>query len=237
MKLQVNNISKQFASTTGTTLALQNVSFTVQTGDFVCIVGASGCGKSSLLNIISGLEKPTTGDVKVQGNIGLMFQEAALFPWLTVFDNVAFGLKMRNVPKLEQKETVKKYLQLMHLEHFSQHYPHQLSGGMKQRVALARTLVLNPDVLLMDEPFAALDALTREHLYTELQTIWQTTKTTIIFVTHNVREAACLGDRILVFSPRPGTIKAEVPVNLPRPRDINHPAVAQISQRVAELLK
>lgn len=237
MKLQVNNISKQFTHKRTQLSALDNVSFAVQPGEFVCLVGPSGCGKSSLLNLISGIEQPSAGNIIVEGKIGFMFQEAALFPWLKVKDNITFGLKMQGMPSVEQQPLLERYLQLIHLEEFADSYPHQLSGGMKQRVALARTLILQPDILLMDEPFAALDAQTRELLYSELQRILPATKTTVVFVTHNVREATCLGDRILVFSARPGKIKKEFKVMLPRPRDINNPAVAQFSSQVMAELK
>lgn len=237
MKLQVSKISKHFTHKRSLVTALDQVSFAVQPGEFVCLVGPSGCGKSSLLNLISGIEQPSAGSITVEGKIGFMFQEAALFPWLKIKDNIVFGLKMQGVSAIKQQPLLERYLQLVHLQVFADSYPHQLSGGMKQRVALARTLILEPDILLMDEPFAALDAQTRGLLYTELQQIWQHTKTTVVFVTHNVREAACLGDRIIVFSARPGKIKREFTVNLPRPRDINDPAVAQLSSQVMAELK
>lgn len=237
MKLQVSNISKQFAHQRSQLTVLDGVSFVAQPGEFICLVGPSGCGKSSILNLISGIDQPSSGSITVEGKIGFMFQEAALFPWLKVKDNITFGLKMQGLPSAAQQPLLERYLQLVHLEAFADSYPHQLSGGMKQRVALARTLILHPDILLMDEPFAALDAQTRELLYGELQQIWQQTKTTVVFVTHNVREAACLGDRIIVFSARPGKIKREFKVQLPRPRDINDPAVAQLSSQVMAELK
>lgn len=237
MTLQVSNISKQFWHKNSQLTALDQVSFTVQPGEFVCLVGPSGCGKSSLLNLISGIEQPSQGNVTVEGKIGFMFQEAALFPWLRVKDNITFGLKMQGASKAEQKKQVERYLRMVHLQAFADSYPHQLSGGMKQRVALARTLILDPDILLMDEPFAALDAQTRELLYGELQNIWQETKKTVVFVTHNVREAVCLGDRVIVFTARPGKIKKEFTIALPRPRDINDPALAQVSSQVMAELK
>lgn len=237
MKLQVSNISKQFTHKRTQLTALDQVSFTVQSGEFVCLVGPSGCGKSSVLNLISGIEQPSQGSITVEGKIGFMFQEAALFPWLKVKDNITFGLKMQGVSTATQQLLLERYLQLVHLQAFADSYPHQLSGGMKQRAALARTLILQPDILLMDEPFAALDAQTRELLYGELQQIWQHTKTTVVFVTHNVREATCLGDRIIVFTARPGKIKREFQVSLQRPRDINDPALAQLSSQVMAELK
>jgi NitT/TauT family transport system ATP-binding protein len=237
MRLQVNNINQQFVTQRGTTQAIDNVSFTAQPGEFVCLVGPSGCGKSTLLSLISGLEQPTSGNIKVEGKVGFMFQEAALFPWLKVKDNVAFGLKLRKLPKAEQDALVDKYLNMVHLSAFAEAYPHELSGGMKQRVALVRTLVLEPDILLMDEPFAALDAQTRELLYKELQDIWQLTKKTIIFVTHNVREAVCLGDRVIVFTARPGKIKREFKVDLPRPRDLGNFDLVRMSNDIMAELK
>ncbi len=237
MQLHVNNISKRFSDQSTKLTALQEVSFVAQPGEFICLLGPSGCGKSSLLNLISGIEQPSQGSIVVEGKIGFMFQEAALFPWLKVKDNIAFGLKMQDVSLTKQRELVERYLQMVHLTGFADSYPHQLSGGMKQRVALARTLILEPDILLMDEPFGALDAQTRELLYGELQQIWQQTKTTVIFVTHNVREAVCLGDRVIVFTARPGKIKQQFQISLPRPRNINDPALAQLSSEVMQALK
>ncbi|OGY87469.1 MAG: nitrate/sulfonate/bicarbonate ABC transporter ATP-binding protein [Candidatus Kerfeldbacteria bacterium RIFOXYA2_FULL_38_24] len=237
MRLQVKNISKKFKAKSNYVGALDQVSLDVKSGEFICLLGPSGCGKSTLLNLIAGLEAPDQGEIYSRGKIGLMFQEAALFPWLKVKDNVGFGLKMQKVHRPEIAEQVDKYLSMMHLSAFAEAYPHELSGGMKQRAALARTLILNPDLLLMDEPFAALDAQTRERLYGDLQKIWQETKKTIIFVTHNVREAVCLGDRVEVFTARPGKIKKEFKINLSRPRNLNDVAVAQISNEIMQELK
>jgi len=229
-KLAIDNVSKSFQSASGTVLALDHVSLQVDEGEFVCLVGASGCGKTTLLNIIAGLEKPDSGSVLADGRPVtspgrerlVMFQEPALFPWLDVFGNVLFGLKLKpNLTNKDRRDVAKYYLELVGLTRFERANIHELSGGMKQRVALARALAPNPRVLLMDEPFAALDALTREQLYGDLQRIWEERKKTIVFVTHNVREAACLGERVLLFSPHPGRIQAEFAVDLPRPRDIN----------------
>ncbi len=245
-KLNVENVSKAFKTRSGTVQALDNVSLQVGEGEFVCLVGASGCGKSTLLNIIAGLEKPDTGTVTADGLRVLepgrerlvMFQEAALFPWLDVLGNVLFGLKMKShLTNKDRREVARYYLELVGLSRFERSNIHELSGGMKQRVALARALAPNPRMLLMDEPFAALDALTREQLYGDLQQIWESRRKTIIFVTHNVREAACLGDRVTLFSPHPGRIREEFQIRLPRPRDINSTHLAEYASRIMSSLK
>jgi NitT/TauT family transport system ATP-binding protein len=205
-------------------------------------VGPSGCGKSTLLNIIAGLEKPDEGTVYADGHpvTGpgrermVMFQESALFPWLDALGNVMFGLKLKpNLRKRDCREVAKFYLQLVGLEKFTRAHIHELSGGMKQRLALARSLAPNPRVLLMDEPFAALDALTREQLYGEIQDIWSKRRKTIVFVTHNVREAVCLGDRVLLFSPRPGRIQEEFRIDLPRPRELD----VEVARYASDVMK
>lgn len=237
MKLQIQNISKRFITVSGSVKALAKVNLEIFPGEFVCLVGPSGCGKSTLLNLIAGLDTPTSGRIIVEGKLGFIFQEPALFPWLKVKDNVAFGLKIKGVDNKEVEKKVDHYLKLVHLPCFKDAYPHELSGGMKQRVALARSLILDPDILLMDEPFVFLDAQTREILYKELQEIWQITKKTIIFVTHNVREAVCLGGRIEVFTASPGRIKKSFMVKLPRPRNLGNLKVIKISNRINEELK
>jgi NitT/TauT family transport system ATP-binding protein len=218
----------------------------VAEGEFVCLVGASGCGKSTMLNIIAGLEKPDSGRVFVDGTLVtgpgrqrlVMFQESALFPWLNVLGNVLFGLKLKpHLTKKDRVDVAQYYLELVGLTRFERANVHELSGGMKQRVALARALAPNPRMLLMDEPFAALDALTREQLYGDLQEIWRSRRKTIIFVTHNVREAACLGDRVLLFSPHPGRVEQEFMIDLPRPRDINSVDLAEHSSEITRALK
>jgi len=245
-KLSVEKVSKTFKTRTGRVQALDKVSLQVNEGEFVCLVGASGCGKSTLLNIIAGLEKPDSGTVTADGlritepgrERLVMFQEAALFPWLDVLGNVLFGLKMKpNLTNKDRKDVARYYLELVGLTKFERANIHELSGGMKQRVALARALAPNPRMLLMDEPFAALDALTREQLYGDLQQIWESRRKTIIFVTHNVREAACLGDRVLLFSPHPGRIREEFLINLPRPRDINTVDLAEYASQITRSLK
>ena len=245
-KLAIEEVSKSFQSASGTVLALDRVSLNVAEGEFVCLVGASGCGKSTLLNIIAGLEKPDSGTVLADGKPVtapgrdrlVMFQESALFPWLNVFGNVLFPLKLKpNLTNKDRQDVAKYYLELVGLTRFERANIHELSGGMKQRVSLARALAPNPRVLLMDEPFAALDALTREQLYGDIQKIWKARRKTIVFVTHNVREAACLGDRVLLFSPHPGRIQEEFPVELPRPRDINSVDLAAHATQITKALK
>jgi NitT/TauT family transport system ATP-binding protein len=245
-KLQIAGVSKTFVSPTQTVHALDNVSLTVREGEFICLVGPSGCGKSTLLNIIAGLDFPDAGSVSSDGKsiIGpgidrlVMFQESALFPWLDVLGNVLFGLKLKpGLNQKEREEVARFYLKLVGLERFSRASIHELSGGMKQRVALARSLAPNPRVLLMDEPFAALDAMTREQLYGDIQRIWQERRKTIVFVTHNVREAVCLGDRVVLFSPNPGRIREQFKILLPRPRDINSVELAVYSTDITRSLK
>ena len=245
-KLVIDRVTKDFKTRRGTVRALENISLQVNEGDFVCLVGPSGCGKSTLLSIIAGLEKPDSGQACMDGkpieepgrDRMVMFQESALFPWLDVLGNVLFGLKLKpNLTSKDRREVAHFYLNLVGLERFARSNIHELSGGMKQRVALARALAPNPRVLLMDEPFAALDALTREHLYGDIQKIWTQRQKTIVFVTHNVREAACLGNRVVLFSPHPGRVREEFEVDLPRPRDINSVELAGHSSRIMHALK
>lgn len=226
-KLEIRNVSKAFMSTKGLIHALDNINLTIREGEFACILGPSGCGKSTLLHLIADLEVPDRGEIRlhssgVREEPGaeklIIFQESALFPWLTVLENVVFGLKLRGAGTKESREKALDFLALVKLSDFVNCYIHELSGGMKQRVALARALVLNPEILLMDEPFAALDFQTRENLSRELEEIWVRTKKTIIFVTHNVEEAVNLGDRVIVFSGHPGTIKREYELPTKRPR-------------------
>jgi NitT/TauT family transport system ATP-binding protein len=245
-KLAVEGVTKHFRARRTDVHALDNVSLSVNEGEFVCLVGPSGCGKSTLLSIIAGLEQPDAGRVLADGkpvskpgrDRMVMFQESALFPWLDVMSNVMFGLKLKpGLTNSDRKEVAMFYLTLVGLERFVHANIHELSGGMKQRVALARALAPNPRVLLMDEPFASLDALTREQLYGDIQRIWTERKKTIVFVTHNVREAACLGDRVILFSPNPGRIREEFNIDLPRPRDINSVSLASFSTRITASLK
>ena len=245
VKLKVRSVTKTFRSKNGVLTALESIDLDVHAGEFVCLLGPSGCGKSTLLNMIAGLDKPTAGAVRMDGTVVtgagtdrvMIFQNAALFPWLNVFDNVKFGLNMIGVPKPERQVIARKFLRMVHLDDFEQSYVHELSGGMKQRVAIARALALNPDVLLMDEPFGALDAQTRDILHDELQTIWSDTRKTVVFVTHNVREAVVLGDRVVVFSARPGKIKKEFVIDLPRPRQIESYAVVDLARDIMAVLR
>jgi len=245
-KLVVDHVSKSFRQKRQTVHALDDVSLEVAEGEFIVIVGPSGCGKSTLLDIIAGLEKPDRGRVLADNQPVLspgrhrlvMFQESALFPWLNAFGNVMFGLKLKpGLRNRERREVAKFFLHLVGLQKFMEANVHELSGGMKQRVALARALAPNPRVLLMDEPFAALDAMTREQLYGDIQQIWQKRRKTIIFVTHNVREAACLADRVVIMSPTPGRIREIFEVDLPRPRNFNSIEIAQHASQLTEALK
>ncbi len=247
VKLRLADVSKTFRNGTQMVEAVSAVDLEVKEGEYVVFFGPSGCGKSTLLNLIAGFETPSTGEITLEdkpitrpGNDRLMmFQEHALFPWLSVIKNVMYGLKnepaFRFRPK-KQREAARSWLKMVHLEEFETALIHELSGGMKQRVALARALAPDPKVLLIDEPFPALDALVRGKLYGDLQDILTRTGKTIISVTHDSREAACLGDRVVVFTARPGRIKKEILVDLPRPRDINDPKVAEYAgQIMAEL--
>jgi NitT/TauT family transport system ATP-binding protein len=245
-KVTLDSISLSYRTTSGERLlALDKINLAVKPGEFLCIVGPSGCGKSTLLHLIAGLHPQTTGTVLVDGTPVsgpgtdriLIFQELGLFPWLTVGGNVQFGMKMKNVPKAEREEKVQYYLRLVHLSKFRDSYIHQLSGGMRQRVALARALATEPDVLLMDEPFASLDAQTRDLLHDELERLWAETGRTIIFVTHNVREAVRLGDRVALMTFRPGRVKQEFSVNLPRPRHMEQTDVARTAGDILNCLR
>lgn len=245
-KLVIDKVYKVFTTKSNQVTALENISFEVKDKEFVCLVGPSGCGKSTLLNLIAGLEYPDKGALFLDGHpiVGpgsdrvVLFQESALFPWLNVIDNVLFGLKLKpNLSHKERKETAVFYLRLVGLEKFQSSNVHELSGGMKQRVALARALAPNPEVLLMDEPFTALDALTREQLYLDIQRIWQEQGKTIVFVTHNVAEGVCLGDRVILFSVSPGRIRQEFLIDLPRPRDIRDIEISKQAEAISHLLR
>ena len=244
MKLSLRGVVKEYTTGEGRLAALQETSLEIQSGEFVCLVGPSGCGKTTLLNLIAGLQWPSRGELwrngeKITGagsDRVVIFQEAALFPWLNVIQNVEFGLVGR-MKADKRREIAQTFLNLVHLGRFEKAYVHELSGGMKSRVAIARALALNPSVLLMDEPFAALDAQTRDILHEELQNIWLKTRQTVIFVTHNVREAVRLGDRVLVFTARPGRIKKEFSINLPRPREADNAAVLSYVQQIQKELR
>ena len=245
-KVSLREICLSYRAQSGERLiALDHINLDVRAGEFLCIVGPSGCGKSTLLHLIAGLNAQSSGRILVDGNPIqgpgtdriLIFQDHGLFPWLTVAQNVEFGMKMKGVPKAERREKTQHYLRLVHLGKFENSYIHQLSGGMRQRVAIARALATEPDVLLMDEPFAALDAQTRDLLHDELERIWSQTGRTIIFVTHNVREAVRLGDRVVLLTFRPGRVKNEFPVQLPRPRSLEDPTVALAARAVLDELR
>ncbi|MBM3694408.1 MAG: ABC transporter ATP-binding protein [Actinobacteria bacterium] len=234
--VRVDAVSKIFGHGPEAVQALDRLTLQVDRGEFVCLVGASGCGKSTLLHMLAGLDSPTAGSIAVEGRTGLMFQEAALFPWLTVAGNVALALRLRGVGRAERRPLVTSLLEMVHLEGFASRRPHELSGGMRQRVALARALAQNADVMLMDEPFGSLDAMTRDLLHAELERLWTERRFTVLFVTHNVREAVRLADRVLVLTSRPGRLSASFRVDIPRPRRIETPAVSALAGEITEQL-
>ncbi len=226
--IEIRDVSLFYDTPSGRVHAVDTVSFNIEASEFLCIVGPSGCGKSTLLNIIAGFIAPTGGEIRIGGkqvtghgqDRGVVFQDfAQLFPWRTALGNVAFGLEMKGLPKDEREAVALRQLALVKLEKFARSYPHHLSGGMQQRVAIARALAYNPAVLLMDEPFAALDALTRDDMQRLLADVWRETGKTVIYVTHNVAEAVYLADRVVVMTPHPGRLKSEISITLPRPRD------------------
>ncbi|WP_026882142.1 ABC transporter ATP-binding protein [Clostridium akagii] len=245
MGLEIKEVSKKFITKNKETYTLDNINLSIKKGEFICLLGPSGCGKSTLLNIIAGLLKPSSGTVSLSGQVvkevgpdkAMMFQESALFPWLNVIDNVEFGMKMAGIPKEERRIKAIKYLKMVHLSKFEKSYVHELSGGMKQRVSLARALTLDSELLLMDEPFSALDSQTKSILQLELQKIWWETKKTIVFVTHNVEEAVLLGDRVIVMSANPGRIKREFKIQLARPREAQSVDLAYVAREVMNELK
>jgi len=245
MTLGLKGVTKSYNIRGKKLVVLDDINLDIKEGEFLCIVGPSGCGKTTLLNIIAGLEWGYSGHVLHKGKpldiTGpdrlMIFQDLALFPWLTVEKNVEFGLKLKKVPHNKRRSLTMKYIKMVNLQNFKDCYIHELSGGMKQRVALARAFAMNPEILLMDEPFTALDAQTRDNLHDELQRIWKETGKTIIFVTHNVREAVCLGDRVVVFSSQPARIKATFKINLPRPRHIEDAGLIENARLVLKELK
>jgi NitT/TauT family transport system ATP-binding protein len=248
MRIVVDGVTKTYVDRTGRTVdALDQVEFTVEAEEFVALLGPSGCGKSTLLNVIAGLLAPTSGSVWFDGErpgarpvSAMVFQEFALFPWRTVQDNVEFGLEEGGVPAHERRAIARRYIEMTGLRGFEARYPHQLSGGMRQRVGIARALAVEPAVLLMDEPFSALDAQTRQLMQEELLQIWDRTRKTILYVTHNIQEAVFMADRVVVLSRRPGRVLADVPVKLPRPRDeamLGEPEFVQAIDRIWSLIK
>ena len=226
-KIQVRSVGKIYQSPQGTVEALADVNLTVQEGEFVSLIGPSGCGKSTLLRILADLYQASSGEVIIRGSAtnnrplnAVVFQEYAVFPWRTTLENVAFGLEMRGISKPERLEIARKYLDKVGLSRFVNNYPHQLSGGMKQRVSIARALANDPEILLMDEPFGALDAQTRTIMQEELLRIWEEERKTVVYVTHSIDEAVILGDRVVLMAANPGRIKSTYPVDLPRPREL-----------------
>jgi NitT/TauT family transport system ATP-binding protein len=244
-KVAIAAVSRHFNTDSGMVRAITNLDLCIADGEFLCIVGSSGCGKSTLLNLIAGFETPDSGSILINGRTVqapgpdrfVIFQEPALFPWLNVRQNVAFGLMIAGLPDSEQKQCVDQLLQMVHLSNFGDSWIHELSGGMKQRVALARALAMDPDILLMDEPFAALDAQSRDLLHEEIERIWQETGKTIVFVTHNVREAVRLGTRVILMAPHGGGISREYAIDLPRNRFLEDIAVAQLASKIRDDLR
>ena len=244
VKLSCNRVRKIFTSASSETLALDETTLDIRAGEFLCLLGPSGCGKTTILNLLAGFEQPTSGTLRLNAQAidgpgmdrGVIFQEHALFPWLTVGDNVASGKRVRAKPAAERSEIVRHYLAMMGLSGFEHHYPRQLSGGMRQRVSIARGLANEPEVLLMDEPFAALDAISRSLLQVELVRIWELTRKTIVFVTHNIEEAVLLADRVAIMTARPGRVREIVEIDLARPRDINGVEFNAIEKRLRELV-
>ena len=242
--LRINDVSKTFFIKEERIEALHHIDLIVNKGEFVCLIGASGCGKSTLLRIVAGFEQPSSGDVRVydapvtgpDSDRGMVFQDYALFPWMTVRENIAFGARQKKLPAAEIKILSEKHLEMVGLTAFADRYPYQLSGGMKQRVAIARVLANEAHILLMDEPFGALDALTREQLQDELLEIWARTQVTIIFVTHSVEEATMLADRVVVMTAGPGRVDSDNRVRLARPRDVSAPDFNEARRKLTERL-
>ncbi len=245
MFISIKQLNKQYLDKSNTPIdVLKDINLDIKKGEFVSILGPSGCGKSTLLSIVAGLTSSTTGEILVNGNPikkpgkdrGMVFQQAALFPWLHVLDNVMFPLK-KEMSKAEAKKQAIKYLHMVQLGNYQEHYPHELSGGMQQRVAIARALSMDPEILLMDEPFGALDEQTRSRLHHQLETIWMETKKTVLFVTHSISESIKLSDRIVVMGTRPGTILTDIKVDLPRPRDAYKAEMIKIEEEIMSYLK
>ena len=236
--LTIHDVSQTYHDGRSSLKALDGVSLSVAEGEFVCLLGASGCGKTTLLNLIVGLYHLKSGSIDVgKRRIGLMFQDSALFPWLTVERNIEMAMRFRGVPKPQRADRIRELLHMVHLDQFADKRPHELSGGMRQRVALARAFAQEADILLMDEPFGALDAMTRDVLHDEFERIWAESKLTVLFVTHNVREAVRLGDRVVLLSSRPGRVVHEFPVDIPRPRRIDDHPVSALAGEITDRLR
>jgi NitT/TauT family transport system ATP-binding protein len=238
--IDIRNVSKTFYLQGLDVQALNNATLSIRKGEFITLIGASGCGKSTLLRMIAGFDQPTVGEVRMWGTLvrgpaperGMVFQDYALFPWLTVRKNIGFGPLSRGLSKSATAEVTDRFLEMVGLTRFADAYPHQLSGGMRQRVAIARVLANDAEVVLMDEPFGALDAMTRERLQEELLDIWQRTGLTVVFVTHSIEEAVLLADRVVIMSPSPGRIESDNAINLARPRDILSPAFNDVRREL-----
>jgi len=235
--IEVTGVSKAYGPRGNHVLALSDISLAVAPGEFVCLVGASGCGKSTLLTLLAKLERPQSGEITTRGRVSLLFQDAALFPWLTASQNIELALRLAGVPRRARSGRAAELLHLVHLDGFGDRRPHELSGGMRQRTALARALAQGADILLMDEPFGALDAMTRDLLHDELERLWSAAAFAVVFVTHDVREAVRLGDRILVLTSRPGRVAEEVAIDLPRPRPIGDHRVGDLTERITTRLR
>ncbi|MBU6241833.1 MAG: ABC transporter ATP-binding protein [Acidobacteria bacterium] len=233
--IEIKNVSKTYRGESAP--VLDDINVTLEAGEFVCLLGASGCGKTTLLNLVSGLDVTSGGSIEKNGKVSVIFQESALFPWLSAGRNIELALRAAGVPKAERKDRARELLRLVHLDQAYDKRPHELSGGMKQRVAIARALAQDAKILLMDEPFAALDAITRDFLHEEISTVWKERGLTIVFVTHNVREAIRLGQRVLLLSSKPGRVIREWTVDLPQPRNIDDPAVAMLAAEITSELR
>ncbi len=243
-KIEIKNLRKVYDTPERKVHALEDVNINIEDGEFLCLVGLSGCGKTTLLNILAGFVEITAGNVNMDGkpitedyDKGVVFQEYALFPWLTAVQNVEYGMKIRDVPPDERRKIAMDFLQLVRLEEFADLFPHSLSGGMRQRVAVARALAFDPQVLLMDEPFGALDAQTREELQELTVDVWQKTKKTVVYVTHNLAEAVFMGTRVVVFIPQPGRIREILTIDMPRPRDALSAEFIQTQRKINELIR
>ncbi|WP_421078303.1 ABC transporter ATP-binding protein [Methanothermococcus sp. Ax23] len=243
--LEIKNVVKKFITEKKEVLAVDNVNFEVRNNEFLSIVGPSGCGKSTILRMIAGLEKPTSGEILIEGRKiekpdaerGMVFQQYTLLPWRTVLENVGFGLEIKGVPKAERDEVARKFIKMIGLEGFEDAYPYELSGGMQQRVAIARTLANDPKIVLMDEPFGALDTQTRTILQNELLKIWEKDKKTVVFITHSVEEAVYLSDRVIIMTARPGKVKDIVDISLDRPRKRNTVEFLEYKKQIVDKLK
>ncbi len=246
MSLELKKLSKIFYEEKGRGVvkALQDISLSVDDGQFVSVIGPSGCGKTTMLRIISGLESPTSGELLINGErpeepwkqVGFVFQEYALFPWRTVCQNIEFGLEIKNIPGKEKRQRALEYINRFGMKGFEDKFPNEISGGMKQRVAIARTLVNNPSIVLMDEPFGALDSHTRSHLQKFILHVWQQSKKTVVFVTHNIDEAVFLSQKVICLSARPGRVKLTFPVKLPYPRDVTEDEFNRYRREIIEFL-